>query len=448
MVDHDPDAEMFIISDDIAEAESKRLGPKLRNGVTPTGPAEETFYFRYGQSDDGPKYTETEQEAFREGCLRVIVHDYGPNDFYHTSDEDREQHDQLAAFNTRLGALKRIYRSVDKYIEAMRTVYEAWSALADSSVVHTREEFFRLVGEGLIISNRIIAPKLKGIDNYNQELILEYINNPALDPTDLVPKVREEADNLYYQDEGDRQAEMDRLLDDEEIEYILLHDQRLKDRTALTIESQSLKPRQLKSYDDELHYRKGNKKKGNKGSKKRKPGYKSQKRFDRGVNEMLKRIQMNNYNKDHYGYSFGVMENLFAEDDQPHLYDDARYEGSWLNDEHLALYELAMEEARLAEKLPHDNLLTHGDYEMQNFYRILEKNGVSTIELRRLVGGDEEDYITKRKRESRKLNKKLESAIIQRIQVLSKDEKFQKLVKKSEKALAEYRKEKKLTHED
>lgn len=443
--ENDEDVEMFMTSEDVVKERRKQEEIAERDGrpprSLPPGEVEESTYFKrfMSQSDDlnslAKRFTAEELAGFREGCARVIVHDFAEKDFYHLTDDERSRNDQLARLSMRLGTLKRIYRSVDQYVVAMRVVYEAWSQLATLSPLHTREEFFDYVSRGLIISNRIITPKLKGIDNFNQDLIFEYINNPNLDPSDLVPKPREDPEDIYYDDEDERRLELDRLLDEDELIHLTTYDQRRENGTLEGIRVQEIKSRYLKAYDDELNQR--HRKKG-----KKKKVSKLEKRTRSNISVLLRRIQKNNYQREYYGSSsFGIMENFFRDTKRSSFYEEHPYDASWQNDETMRLYELAMEEERMNERLPTDNYLTYADFEMQNFYRTLENQGVSTVELRRRIGGDQEQYLEKRKKASRRENKKVERALLQRIEQLSNNPKFKKLVSKSEKALEEFKQE-------
>jgi hypothetical protein len=219
----DEDSEEFVTSTEIVKTKEKI---EKSGGLTSDddGVIEEDFHFkRYGKRREH-KYTETEMAEIRNSCSRTIVHDYGDYDMYHISNEERSRNDQLAAISMKLGRLKRIYRKVDEYIEAMRIVFEAWSMLEKVNYLHTREEFFQMVADGRIVSNRIIMPKLKGIDKYNMDIIINYISNPGLDASQLLPKKKERDYDSFYDDdcvEEDEAETMIRLLSKEEAEYII-----------------------------------------------------------------------------------------------------------------------------------------------------------------------------------------------------------------------------------
>ena len=77
------------------------------------------------------KYTEKEMEEIRKGCETTIVHDYGPRDRYHYTDEQLKEQDVFYDIRSRLAMVKTIYRRADQLVEAMRTVMDAWNILSE-----------------------------------------------------------------------------------------------------------------------------------------------------------------------------------------------------------------------------------------------------------------------------------------------------------------------------
>ena len=430
----DADVEIFETSEDLVKKEQVSEDPGKGRRIPEYHKVEESIHFNTYTEAREHKYTEYEMEAIRDVSRRIIVHDYGEEDYYHMSDEERERRDQLATFSIKLGSLKRIYHRVDDYIKAMRIVYDAWSMVADKSLIHTREEFFDLVAAGLIISNRIISPRLRGMDKYNEDMILLYISNPLLDPADLLPEDRSPNNEDYYDDdEDDPVIDVNRLLSATEINSLERYNAGILSENPLIVKN--LNSKYLKTYDDTLNGRK-------KKSKSKKKQSKSDKEIGKTITTILNKIQSNNYQKDWgMGYSFGIVENFFSDTNEPSVYDDTYYDGSWQNDESVSLYEIAVDEEKLSEKVPGEGYLTHGDQVLQNFFRKLETQGVSTVELRRRFGSNQINYIESKKKASRKANKKRESELIDRIHSLSRNPKFKKLVSKAEKSLEEFRKE-------
>jgi predicted xylose isomerase-like sugar epimerase len=94
----------------------------------------------------------------------------------------------------------------------------------------------------------------------------------------------------------------------------------------------------------------------------------------------------------------------------------------------------------LSDHPDNERYLTYGDKELQDFYNTLEENGVNTVEIRRRISGDQSTYDVQKQKANRKENKRIESALVNRINNLSKNDKFKKLVSKAEKKLEEYRK--------
>ena len=428
---NDIDVEIFETSEDVVRKE-KGFDDNNEKRIPLYHKVEESIHFQEYTTGREHRYTETEMEAIRDSSRRVIVHDYGEEDYYHMSDEERQNRDQLATLSIKLGSLKRIYHRVDDYIRAMRIVYEAWSMLADKNIIHDREEFFDLIASGLIISNRIISPRLRGMDKYNEDLLLQYISNTDLDPSDMVPEDRKSNDWEYDSDDDDPNVIQRRLLSPEEINFVEGHRIGVHPQSNMIVKN--LHSKHLKQYDDSLNRRK-------KKSKSKKVS-KSDKAIAKSVTDILSKIQTNNYQKDYgFGFSFGITENFFADTSDPSIYDRTRFDGSWQNDEAVSLYEIAIDEEQLSERMPGDGYLTHGDYVLQNFFRNLENQGVSTIELRRRFGENRIDYLSTKKKESRKANKKREAELIDRIHALSRNPKFKKLVSKTEKSLESFRKE-------
>ena len=411
------DGEMFITSKEIAkqkeEFEKVTGSPADRDGVI----EEEAHFKRYTKRRQH-KYTETEMYQIRESCQNTIVHDYGEFDIYHISDEERQKNDQLAEISLKLARLKRTYRRADQYIEAMRTVFEAWELLEKNNFLHTKEEFFELVAEGKIVSNRIIMPKLKGINRYNSDLLIMYISNPELDASIFTPKSRDEDDD-FFSDETEEE-QMERLLSAEEVESIL-HEEETEELPSIAIDT--MKRKYVKGYERSHRSKKGKKK---------------DRIIKEGVGELLRKIENSRMYRDYTSYM--ITTNLFnVEKKKPSLWDEHPMEGSWSNKADVELYEMQMHEAMMEQNPPDERYMTYGDKELQKFYRTLEENGVNIIDLRRKIDGDVEAITKDKLATRRKENKKIESALIQRITKLNRSKKFKKLAARAEAALEKHR---------
>ena len=81
--------------------------------------------------------------------------------------------------------------------------------------------------------------------------------------------------------------------------------------------------------------------------------------------------------------------------------------------------------------------ITNADKELQTFFRTMEDNGVNVIELRRRMNMSNDTLNTQESNKTKKENKKIESALIQRITKLNGDPKFKKIVSKAEKSINE-----------
>lgn len=420
---NDEDVEGFITSKELVK-KKETPGEKTRMPTNGDGIIEESFHFqRYNTKRREHKYTKSEMEKLRESCHRTIVHDYGEYDIYHISDEERIRNDQLAEISMKIGRLKRTYRRVDQYIEAMRIVFQAWEILERTNYVHSRDEFFEMVADGKIVSNRIIMPKLKKMNQYNTDMIIRYISNPELDPSHLVPKKPKDYDDDFFDDDEEMETpeeRMARFLSEEEAKYIL-------DKTdnPERIKIKNMEPKYIRGYDRRTF-------------KKKKKENKRDRRIRENLAEMLNKIQNGPHYRDH-GSSYMVTNSFFEpEKREKTLWDDLYFDGSWGNKNDVMLYDLAIREEMLKQHPPKERHLTYGDKELDNFFKTLEDNGVSTIDLRTKMGFKENPNSRKVTKVTRKENKKIENAVIQRLTELNKSSKFKKTVKKAEEALEKY----------
>lgn len=432
--DDDNELELFATSEDI-ERERERIAKELEGkpGSRIIQAPEETVYFRrYNGELRQIRYTEAELQSFREGCRAVLVHDYAENDYYHISDEERAKNDKLAVLAMKLGGLKSLYRRVDEYIMAMRVVYEAWSILADTDPLFTRDEFFERVADGRITSPRIPKPTLKGIDKYNQDLLFQYIANPKLDPKDLLPPSDDDLynnDYLYGESDEEWNLETMRLLDYDEIEAVRYYE---KGDPNYNIPVQTVKKKYMKVYRDSLDYGIGKKKK-NKFKK-------GEKKFAKSTIAMLKKIQGNQNRRSYLSggvYDFGFTD-IFAEREREKtVYEKIPYRGSFRNNDALWLYNLTVDTEKMSMPTKTNPHKTYGDVRWERFFRDLEESGVNTISLQRML--DEVRYPKMDPRQNQldqkrehKQNRKVEKKIINRIIALSDNPKFKKLIKKTE----------------
>lgn len=434
------DGEDFVTSKEIVKQKEdleERFGidtnKRRSNG---DGIIEEEVHFKRYTKKREHKYTEKELEEIRKSCECTIVHDYGVNDKYHQTDEERAANDMLQELGIKLQGLKRTYRKVDQYIEAMRIVMQAWEMLeTKGNYMHSKEEFFKLVAEGRIVSNQIIMPRLKKIDSYNIDLIIKYISNPDLDPSDLVPEpVHDDWDDWYLDDEEAESVEekMMRLLSPEDFEFIALHQDN---------------PPEIQVSDMKRKYIKGYNKRSYNFSKRRKKGGKKQNKNEKfiqeGLHEILNKIQVSQRVSSGYTASSLVTDDLFDSGKRrKSFWDDLYFDGSWANENDLFLYDLAVREEMLKQHTPGSSYLTYGDKELAKFFKILEDNGVNTIDLRRKMDCKTDGSLSKAEEVAKKKdNKKIEEALIQRITKLNNNDKFKKIVAKAEDALAKHAEE-------
>lgn len=449
----------------------KALGDKYNYDKYNESPIEERLHFKRYSVKREHKYTETEMKKIREECEAVIVHDYGENDIYHMSDEERQENDMLAEISMKLRGIGRIYHKVDQYVEAMRVVTQAWEILEKNNYIHPEDEFFQLVAEGKIVSSRIIMPKLKRKDKYNMDLIIKYISNPELNPADLRPEVKDldPLDDDFYTDMEENEEYVrlrDRYkeehkndiitneftgkkekIDDYELEYradnyarnelkIIRMEELLTPEEALSLNNND--PCQMRVKEVKRRYIKDFSEFGSLKSKKKKFN-KKEKYIRDNLHLLLNKIQTNPKNHDDdegFTRSYMLTHNMF-ETDKPEkdVWDDIHFEGSLASDSADYLYNITVREKLMEQHPLKDRYQTYADKELSNFFKVLEDHGVSTLELSRRMDYTQEEENKKISERKKKENRKMESQIIQRITKQNNDPKFKKLVAKAEKAL-------------
>lgn len=423
----DEDYETFTYGEDEEKSEEESSFEAGRQKGKIEDPGETINFKRYTKRHEH-KYTESEMEEIRRNCMSTIVHDYGEHDVYHMSDKERAENDMLSEISLKIATLKSSYRKVNEYVEAMRIVMQAWAILEKHNYIHTREEFYEMVADGRIVSNRIIMPKLRRMNKYNIDLIIKYISNPELDANDLNPVKEIEKDSFYDQfltdEEYEKQEEKDleRLLSEEDIKYI---------------DDYYDEPERIEVKDIPYKYIKGYDRRQFLGKKKLS---KKERYFVEGLHDILNKIQNNPANSEGmYSRSYLIANSLFDTEDQPKdFWDDKRFEGSWANKYDVELYDLMTREELLKEHPSDDRYLTYGDKELASFWNILEENGFNVMDLRGKVDKGSRSYEEEKSRVATKKNKKMEAEIAQRITKLNNNKEFKKLIGKAEDALNKF----------
>lgn len=363
-------------------------------------PIEENLHFKRYAKKRVHKYTPEEMAQIEKEAQNTIVNDYGSNDFYHISDEERKKNDLLAEISLKLATVKSVYRRFDEYIEAMRIVYKAWEILSEKNYVHSKKEFFKLVAEGRIVSSRIMIPQLKNLKKYDMDLIVRYVSNPELDVSIFKPEEEEILSDETFEEEEER------LLSDDEKELV----EKIENEEPFEeIPVHTLKPKLMNRY---LHPKKG-----------KKVSY-TQEVFNQLMNEVR-----TDYNQ---GNQFLFSSAMFEEEEKS-IYDRVPFKGSWKNDEDVFLYNARLEEAHFDEKV--NRYRTYGDEYLENFFDELERNGIDTIELRKNMRIERK--ISNQKVSSKEL-KQTEKQILQRIIKLNQDKKFVQMATKAEDKLLQY----------
>lgn len=432
-VEEDDDGETFITSEEIVKAQKAKDVP---DSIIPARPEEfeEHLHFkRYSQAREH-KYTEKEMEQIRESCRCCLVHDYSEQDIYHISDEERAQIDSLNEMAVKISTLKKTYRQVDQYVLAMRIVIEAWEMISKKeNFIHDDEEFWEMISDGRVYHNRIPMPKLKGMDKYNKDLLIQYISNPELDPTDLISQEQQEQKAWYDwdepEDEESEEESMKRLLSPEEAQYILEHEDAPEEFVV-----KPLKRKEIKGYDRQgfRSFRKTPKKKMSKKEK-----YLQDNLFD-----ILRKIQNNPLNRpDDFRFNRSMMLTTSMFEPGKKIkdpFDDIRFDGSWTNKNDLFIYDLVMREKELEQHIPGNSSMTYADQELSDVFQAMTEEGMNVVDLRRRMNMSTDTKNVLRKQKKR--NKRTESLLLQRIVKLNRNPKFKKLISKAEDEIAsEYR---------
>ena len=496
------DDEDFVTSKEIAKMEEVRR--RENDGLTPArGPVEieEMMQFKRYSKVREHKYTESEMNAIIESCRNTIVHDYGQNDYYHLTDEERARIDSLNEIRVKLGAIKRIHHNAASYVKDMRIVMEAWNILEkNDNFLHSEDEFFKMVAKGQIYNSSIIMPKLKGASRYNMDELARYIANPELDPNELLTEEqkRKMKEGSWFEIDGEEKSYECTLCGEcipycinEDLEPEFLHDHILEKHPELasefegiekmnmedqnkiiqkyfrtfeeremerlltpeeidviadmdmkdvpTIEAKEVKHSMLKGYKSSVSIFNNSKK------KKHKKGNKTKEYIRDNFHKMLSLIESNPNNlSDDYEYnrSYAFMNSIFdVEKEDKSFYDNIRFDGSWADDMDVMLYDLAVEEAKMREHPDGSKYQTYGDIQLDNFFKAMEDANLSVLEMRRAMNMTEEDLKNSTVKKERKNNKKKEAAVLQRLIKLNGNPKFKKLIHKAEKQIDEQMKE-------
>ena len=437
---NDDDCETVFTSKELyqmKQAAEKTDDDKKLPPVTTGSIIEESVHFKSYAKKRVHKYTEKEMNEIREGCKDVIVHDYTERDIYHVSDEERFKDDSLKELRVQLATLHKLYNKVDEWVKAMRIVMKAWAIVEEKdNFLHSKDEFYELIAEDRIYHNAIIMPRLKGMSKYNLDVLIQYISNPELDPSDLLTEAQKRRMNMYnsfYEDEEEDNEEtdeerMERLLDPDDV--LMLTNENREPEKPMTIAMAPISD--IKGYDSRLLSQK---------KLKKLPKRKRIKEYSkRNLHIMLNKIQSDPSNRQSnifgYGFSSLITKSMFEPQKKDDFIDKMRFKGSWASDTDNYVYDLQMREALLEQPIPGLGYKTYGDEELNSFFNDMESVGLNALELRRKMNMTPEQNVDRTVQRTKKQTKKLESAIIQRITKLNGDPKFKKTIEKAEKAIA------------
>lgn len=421
---NEDDSEEFITGAELAKMNNNpNFDINAPKGVNKDDIEESVHFKRYSKRREH-KFTEKEMEEIRNSCRNTIVHDYSEHDIYHMSDEEREKADSLRSISMKVASLKRIYRKPDQYIEAMRIYVDAWQVLEkEENFLYSKSEFFKMVHDGRIYSNRLIKPELKGATKIDDETLILYLSNPQLDSKDFVIKQEKVYDDWSgWDDEEDDETEeekMQRLLSPEEIEWLTKYSD-----NPPPIEVKPIKKKYIKSYLSGEYNKRGRKKKKNKMSKYEKYSMKN-------LHTLLRKIESNPNNRDYSQRSHMLTNSMFVlPEREKTFWDDLFYDGSWADKYGCELFDIYVNELIMEQRIPGSTYITYGDRSLSLIFKDLEESGNNVLNLRRVMNKDVEYRQDEEVRESKKKNLKREKAIYNRILNLTQSDKFKKTVEK------------------
>lgn len=485
-LEFDREAETFFTEEELIEAKDPSKKKKDNDGFyevrnPDTGIIEESFVFkRIGGKHR--KLTDKEIDQIRENCRYTLVHDFSERNIYHISDKERYENDEFAEISMKLNGIKSAYHKVDQFIEAMRIVYEAIQiAIRPYLYSYSREEIFKMIGKGKVYSTRIIFPKLKGIKKYNIEQLARYIQNPKLNPKDLVPIKHDDDDAIFYE-EGEFEEEFNMLFDNREKEILnnleeeynnieeiideddIVDNEELEDDEDMEEEnpyngltSSIFNPLPDSNEDKQRRIEKIKALQDMIGGVDVKPVSKKfiptnnmgrNKKHFKKLNKVDKKVYtdmgniINIINNHRYmsATSNPYFNDYIANDDDlktHNIIDDMRFHNSWSDNNAVKFYEVALEEEYLDRRASGSIYETLRDVKLQEFYNTLENHGVNVKPIRESMDRFKKEEYDNILQNNRKINKKIDKKITSRIIALNNDPKFKKLIKRTAKKYKE-----------
>lgn len=420
----DPEMQTIFDSDDLAKMNATPADAEDGPRPVPKDPEMQEIHFHRFNARREHKYTDQEMEQIRESCKGTIVHDYSEHDIFHQTDEEREANDMLSSIRMKLQGLRSMYNKVDQYIEAMRVVVEACEMIEKkANFIHSSDEFFQMIADGHIYISGVPMPHLRKMNKYNKDLLIKYISNPELDPEDLMfDKANDDLqDDYFYSDDDETEEEkLYRLLSEDDCKYIEEYDE-----NPDKIKVKTINHKYMKDFYKRKLYSSGKK-------------YKHDGPIRETLKSLLNKIQtdprVNNSNG--FTYSWMVANDIFEDEDTgKDVWDKLYYDGSWEDEDQLFLYDLAVKNELADDRAIGETYDTVADVQLTKFFAAMDTAGMNTIPLRRAMSMTEDDVNKVKTKKQRKDNKKVESALLQRITKLNNNPKFKKLVSKAEKEI-------------
>ena len=397
-------------------------------------PEEEVTFKRFSKIRER-RYTEQELDKMKYDARHSIVFDYGPSDTYHMSDEEQLKRNELGELGMRLRSVKRSHGNAADFVKDMRLIVEAWEKIAETNGIYTKEEFFRLVRKGRIISAIVPYTILRKKRLYDMDTIMRYVSDTSLDPMDLLTESdRERRLNPYANmfgydendDDGDENQEPSTL---DESELSLIKD--VVDGTTEMPEAVILPlPEKFIHGYDRQHIRGfGVRKEQFKGSKKDKI---RRKIIHRDLNELQATAHIKRLRRDSYSAS-GIFD---VKGSPTTSRDKFRYGGSLRDNELVDMFVMIRDEMSKDDPISGraETVRTALTNEIWEEMELLGLGGVKR--MREKVAMSKKHMRVKRQVDAKDRAKR-EAAILRRVHALNNNPKIKKVVEKAENKMAE-----------
>ena len=191
---------------------------------------------------------------------------------------------------------------------------------------------------------------------------------------------------------------MKRLLSPKEAEYALAH---ADNPEPMRIDF--IKQKEIKGYN-------------NKNPKRKKNESKKQFNKRKDLYQILNKIENSSHYKD-WTNSYMITNSLFEKNkEEIDFWDKIPFTGSWTKKKDSKLYDITTYLTMLEQTPPREKYMTYREQKLSEIFRSMEDNGISTIDFRRRLADNGISTERMKMKNAKKNNKKLEAAIIKRIE--------------------------------